>query len=57
MNELRVTTREVHLPRLQIGRRRLSNARHLTRGQRALGLLHALIEGNIRDLAHRLLEK
>ena len=57
MNKLRVTVREVHLPRLQIGRRRLSNARHLTRGQRALGLLHALIEGNIRDLAHRLLEK
>ena len=57
MNELRVTVRGKDSPRFQIGRRRLSNASHLTRGQRALGLLHALVEGNIRDLAHRLLEK
>ena len=43
------------LPRLQVRSRRLSDASRLTRRPRALRLLNALIESDIRDLSHRLL--
>ena len=44
------------IPRLQIRRSRLSDARRLTRRQRALRLLNTLIERHVRDLSHRFLQ-